>query len=543
MSVFLGPIGNDAPFYLNSLPMNGGQLFTFLANSTTPAATYTDSTGTVQNDNPIILNSSGYPQKSGGIIEIWQTGGIVLKYVLKDINNVVIWTRDNVSGINDASVSVDQWPASGLTPTFLNSTQYTVPGDQTTALHIGRRQKFAVTAGTVYGEISASVFTTLTTVTVYFEDGTSLDSGLSAINNSILTQVNDAVPRGASVGGEQDVASATTTNIGAVGTENIRITGTTTITGFGTANKGVFRRLRMQGALTLTYNATSMILPGAASIVTVAGDVLEAVSLGSGNWYVGSYTRSSGNAIVSVRSNLAGCTMSTAGASSTLSISAGQATDSTNVSMMQLAAIAKTTAAWAVGTATGGLDTGSIANSTWYHFYVIQRLDTGVVDVVYSTNATSPAMPANYTLFRRIGSGKTNGSAQWTLFFQNGDDFTWDVPVNDVNVTNPGTAAVTRTVTTPTGIVNFAKCLFQQNNVTSTTINFLFTALAQTDTAPSATLFDMRINSAASISHNVPKNLLTNTSAQFRTRQDVSGASDTFQIVTLGWIDSRGRNA
>ena len=85
---------------------------------------------------------------------------------------------------------------------------------------------------------------------------------------------------------EVDVASAGTTNIGAAASNNVRITGTTTITSFGTAASGVTRQLRFAGALTLTHNATSLILPGAASVVTMAGDTATAVSLGSGNWVV-----------------------------------------------------------------------------------------------------------------------------------------------------------------------------------------------------------------------------------------------------------------
>lgn len=189
MSVYLSPIGNDAPFYLNSLPMNGGQLFTFLVNSTTPAPTYTDSTGVTQNQNPIVFNSSGYPPN-----EIWQTGGVVLKFVLKDANNVTIWTRDNISGINDASVSISQWPASGFTPTYISGTSFTVPGDQTSTLQVGRRVQFSVTAGTVYGRISASVFTTLTTVTMVMDGAQVLDSGLTAFNLGLLTATNNSFP-------------------------------------------------------------------------------------------------------------------------------------------------------------------------------------------------------------------------------------------------------------------------------------------------------------------------------------------------------------
>ena len=47
--------------------------------------------------------------------------------------------------------------------------------------------------------------------------------------------------------------------------------------------------------------------------------------------------------------------------------------------MTLAAAISKTTSAWAVGTGNGALDTGTIANSTWYHVYVIERTDTGAL--------------------------------------------------------------------------------------------------------------------------------------------------------------------
>jgi hypothetical protein len=83
-----------------------------------------------------------------------------------------------------------------------------------------------------------------------------------------------------------DLASAATTDLGAQTSNNVRITGTTTITGFGTVASGTVRQLRFAGALTLTHNATSLILPGGANIVTAAGDTATAVSLGSGNWVV-----------------------------------------------------------------------------------------------------------------------------------------------------------------------------------------------------------------------------------------------------------------
>lgn len=97
---------------------------------------------------------------------------------------------------------------------------------------------------------------------------------------------------------EVDVASATTTDIGAAASNNVRITGTTTITGLGTAAAGITRNIRFAGALTLTHNGTSLILPGGANITTAANDTATALSLGSGNWVVTNYKKQSGLAVI-----------------------------------------------------------------------------------------------------------------------------------------------------------------------------------------------------------------------------------------------------
>lgn len=87
---------------------------------------------------------------------------------------------------------------------------------------------------------------------------------------------------------EISVASATTCDIGAVRGSCIEISGTTTITGLGTS-KNRRRYVRFSGALLLTYNATSLILPGAANITTAAGDTAVFQSDSSGNWRCISY--------------------------------------------------------------------------------------------------------------------------------------------------------------------------------------------------------------------------------------------------------------
>ena len=81
------------------------------------------------------------------------------------------------------------------------------------------------------------------------------------------------------------VASASTVDLGAVTSgDYFHISGTTTITAFGTVAAGIKRVLVFDGALILTHNATSLILPAGSNMTTVAGDIFEFISEGSGNW-------------------------------------------------------------------------------------------------------------------------------------------------------------------------------------------------------------------------------------------------------------------
>jgi len=105
-----------------------------------------------------------------------------------------------------------------------------------------------------------------------------------------------------------DIASAATTDIGAATGMYVNITGTTTITGLGTVAAGTLRIVRFAGALTLTHNATSLILPrGGANIVTAADDCAIFESEGSGNWRCVFYQRKNGqplsNAVTAVSSS------------------------------------------------------------------------------------------------------------------------------------------------------------------------------------------------------------------------------------------------
>lgn len=135
------------------------------------------------------------------------------------------------------------------------------------------------------------------------------------------------------------VASAATTDIGAVTSQNVTVTGTTTITSFGTVAAGTFRRLRFSGILTLTHNGTSLILPNASNILTAAGDTLEAVSLGSGNWVVTSYERASTRIFISNPATTSGTSIDVdipPGATKVMVHLIGVSTNGTSIPIIQL---------------------------------------------------------------------------------------------------------------------------------------------------------------------------------------------------------------
>jgi hypothetical protein len=80
------------------------------------------------------------------------------------------------------------------------------------------------------------------------------------------------------------IASATTTDLGTKTTNYLSVTGTTTITALGTPTNKTEYTVTFAGALILTHNATSLILPGGANVTTVAGDTATFKHEGSGNW-------------------------------------------------------------------------------------------------------------------------------------------------------------------------------------------------------------------------------------------------------------------
>jgi len=190
-----------------------------------------------------------------------------------------------------------EWVNWGDTPSRASNTTFKIAADVTSRYTAHRRLK-CYDATTLYATVTASSYSAPdTTVTVVTDSG-SLSSSLSSVALAALTPTSVSVP--STIGRKgADIASATTTDIGAATGDFVDVTGTTTITGLGTIGSGIVRTVRFTGALTLTHNATSLILPGAANITTANGDTAVFRSLGSGNWVCINYTKADGTPVVS----------------------------------------------------------------------------------------------------------------------------------------------------------------------------------------------------------------------------------------------------
>lgn len=93
--------GAGAQFFdANGVPLSGGLLYTYLAGTTTPATTFTSSSGATNNTNPIVLNSAGRTPA-----EIWVNGGVFYKFVLKTSTYVQIGSYDNIPAIDDITTA------------------------------------------------------------------------------------------------------------------------------------------------------------------------------------------------------------------------------------------------------------------------------------------------------------------------------------------------------------------------------------------------------------------------------------------------------
>jgi len=191
MAVNLSPVGGvAAQFFTNTgAVLTGGKLYTYAAGTTTPAVTYTTANAGTFWTNPIVLDAAGRVPNSG---EIWLTDGVIYKFVLKDSNEVLIATYDNITGINSNAVaytnqqeivtatagqtvfdlSISYAPGTNSLSVFVDGVNQYGPGAQyaytetdtntvtfNNGLHVGAEVKFTTTQQQGAGAVDSSQVT------------------------------------------------------------------------------------------------------------------------------------------------------------------------------------------------------------------------------------------------------------------------------------------------------------------------------------------------------------------------------------------------
>jgi hypothetical protein len=177
-------------------PAASYSLRTFQAGTTTPLAVFTDAALSVPAANPVVLDANGEAI-------LYASASVAYKFALYDPTNVtqqVGWPVDNIlfgGGTSSGGTASSEWVLDTNTPTFINGTQFSfavAAGDRTGIYHVNRRVKAVVTAGTIYGTVTAAVFSGgFTTVTIAWDSG-QLDSGLSSVSYGLLDSQNISLP-------------------------------------------------------------------------------------------------------------------------------------------------------------------------------------------------------------------------------------------------------------------------------------------------------------------------------------------------------------
>ena len=214
MAVNLSPVGGVAvQFFTNSgAVLTGGKIFTYAAGTTTPQATFTNASGSTSHSNPIILDASGRVPSG----EIWLTDGFAYKFLLKDANDVLIGTYDNISGINSNFVNFTsqqeiQTATASQTVFTLTTMQYQ-PGTNSLTVYVDGVNQYGPGASYAYLETNSTTVTFIsglhvgaevkfTSVQQATSSATSADqvSYLPAGTGAVATNVQDKLRQTVSV--------------------------------------------------------------------------------------------------------------------------------------------------------------------------------------------------------------------------------------------------------------------------------------------------------------------------------------------------------
>src|SRR6266403_438124 len=246
----LAPYLTQQFFGNNGAFLSGGQLFTYQAGTNTPISTYVDSIGVTTNTNPIVLNARGE-------CSLWLIPNTGYKFVLQDSSGNPIWTRDQVIQAQLLTLfgGVDTGAANNYLLNFTwpytayanGEVIYWIPANSNTGpstLNVNGLGVIPIT--NINGSaLGANQIIAGTTAAVMYYQGAFQLLSIGAFAGVTIGTFGQEVP----------IASAATVDLGTAPAHVVQITGTTTITSFGSSANilAPVYLVRIAQSLTLTY--------------------------------------------------------------------------------------------------------------------------------------------------------------------------------------------------------------------------------------------------------------------------------------------------
>lgn len=223
-------------------------------------------------------------------------------------------------------------------------------------------------------------------------------------------------------------------------------------------------------------------------------------------------------------------------------IAAGQVRDSTNTFDI---VVPSTLTVGAGNVGLNGIDTGTLAASTFYAVYVIADA-TGFNPVasIVSTSFSGPLMPFGYSIYRRLGVMLTNSSSHflpfWVSGLNSGKSLIWDVPIR---VLNAGTATSLTEVSLAGGVPNISTGQVQVLLTAAYTPNSAsniasFTPFGSSATAGLGTAtYVIKSPSAAQMVVPFSMNSAWDATNSYQAIQYGLGTSDSLTLYVNGFVD------
>jgi hypothetical protein len=232
---------------------------------------------------------------------------------------------------------------------------------------------------------------------------------------------------------------------------------------------------------------------------------------------------------------------------SVIDITAGVAESDDNTTSMVLPSnYTKALLTWAVGSAGGCLDTGSVTASSWYYLFAIERIDTQVVDLLCSKSLLTPVLPNPYTKKRLVAEFATDTGTLIRRFYSHQDGHVYKWSSSTYQTSTATTARTLVALDVPPGIIVLPFCQMSASNATPP-VSVLVQTPADTDIAPSSEspfleapgwdMYAQVLGQGGASNAACPNGLETNTSQQVATRASV--AATTLNFMTRGWSQIR----